>query len=675
MNKFRLKSDFSPKGDQPQAIEKLYQGLKDGLKNQVLLGVTGSGKTYTIAKVIEKINLPTLVISHNKTLAAQLYQEFRDFFPENAVSYFVSYYDYYQPEAYIPQTDTYIEKETEINEEIDKLRLAATTNILTRPDTLIVASVSCIYNIGSPREYGHFVMELREGVNISRESVFNRLVDLQYERTNFGFSRSTFRVRGEFIDVYPAYEDTAVRFSHDGRTINKIYKIDPISGKTIEELKYYLVYPAKHYMTDSKKYPAVFKQIRYDLDNQTAFFKKNNKLVESQRLNQRVTYDLEMIQNLGYVNGIENYSRYFDGRNPGDPPFSLLDYFREPYKNNWLLIIDESHMTLPQIRGMYNGDLSRKKVLIDFGFRLPAALDNRPLNFTEFLRRVPRTIYASATPSAWEIQRSQDEAKAKNYLPHQGIIPQIIRPTGLIDPKIIIRESKGQIEDLIKEITIRINRKERILVLTLTKRTAEDLSEYLKEQGYKVCYLHSEIVTLDRNDILDNLRLGKFDVVVGINLLREGLDLPEVSLVAIMDADKEGFLRSESSLIQTMGRAARHIAGEIIMYADTVTKSMSRAIGEVNRRRKIQLEYNKTHKITPQSINKPIRSRLITRIAGDKDLSIDEKVILNIDNKQLLPIDRKNITKKLTKIMKDAARDLDFELAAKIRDKIKEISS
>ncbi len=675
MNKFILKAPFKPTGDQPQAIDKLLKGLNNNLHDQVLLGVTGSGKTFSIANVIEKINKPTLVISHNKTLAAQLYQEFRDFFPRNAVSYFVSYYDYYQPEAYIPQTDTYIEKETEINEEIDKLRLSATTNLLTRRDTLIVASVSCIYNIGSPREYGGFVLELAEGVKVERESIYLRLASLQYERSNYGFHRGTFRVRGEHIDIFPAYEDTAIRFYHDGEFLTKIEKIDPLNGSVIERLSATVIYPAKHYMTNPKTYKEVFKKIRSDLEERVKQLNKQGKTLEAHRLNQRVNFDLEMIDSIGYVNGIENYSRYFDGRNPGDAPYTLLDYFKHPYKDDWLLIIDESHMTVPQIRGMYNGDRSRKQTLIDFGFRLPAALDNRPLTFTEFSRRTPQTIYISATPTVWEKQKAKEEAQNLNFGYHNGVVEQLIRPTGLVDPIVVTKKSENQIVDLIAEIEKRIGKKERVLVITLTKRTSEDLTAYLKEKNIKVAYLHSDIETLKRTDILDSLRKGDFDVIVGINLLREGLDLPEVSLVAILDSDKEGFLRSETSLIQTMGRAARNVAGEIILYGDKVTDSMKRAISEVERRRIVQLDYNSKHNIIPKTILKPIRKRLIEYISEDKPSDQTDKVLLKIDTDSLVPNDRKSLIKKLTRAMNESAKDLDFEMAARLRDKIREISS
>jgi excinuclease ABC subunit B len=667
--KFKLVSEYNETGDQPQAIEKLSRGLLDGLKHQVLLGVTGSGKTFTMAKIIEEMQKPTLVISHNKTLAAQLYQEFRDFFPENAVSYFVSYYDYYQPEAYLPSTDTYIEKETEINQEIEKLRLAATTNLLTRPDTIIVASVSCIYNLGSPREYGNFVLELSAGLEIGREEILSRLVELQYTRADYDFSRGTFRIRGEAIDLFPAYQDEAIRIEQEGEKIKKIQKLNPLTGEIFNchppirraIFNSVIIYPAKHYLTNPKTYENVFAQIRKDLKVRVAELKKQGKELEAHRLEQRVNYDLEMISEVGYVNGIENYSRYFDGRKEGEPPFTLLDYFREPYGEDWLLIIDESHMTVPQLRGMYEGDRSRKEVLIDYGFRLPAARDNRPLTFPEFLRRVPQVIYTSATPADWE--KSQAER----------IVEQLIRPTGLVDPEIIVKPTAGQIENLMREIEIRVKKKERVLVTTLTKRMAEDLAEYLTDRGIKVHYLHSEIQTLERTDILDDLRLGKYDCLVGINLLREGLDLPEVSLVAILDADKEGFLRSETSLIQVMGRAARHTNSQVIMYADQVTGSMRGAIAEVERRRAIQVVYNKTHGITPRSIIKPVRKKLVEReektMKQCNNLTISKKRI-----EQMLPEERKRLIKNLEKQMKFAADDLNFELAAAIRDKIKQTS-
>ncbi|MEK7544424.1 MAG: excinuclease ABC subunit UvrB [Patescibacteria group bacterium] len=672
---FQLKTEYSPSGDQPQAIEKLVANIKSGVQEQVLLGVTGSGKTFTMAKVIERVQRPTLVISHNKTLAAQLYQEFRDYFPNNAVSYFVSYYDYYQPEAYIPQTDTYIEKETQINEEIDKLRLAATANLLTRPDSIVIASVSCIYNIGSPKEYGHFVLELAPGVKVSRESILQRLVQLQYERNNYGFHRGTFRVRGDTIDLFPAYDDMGLRMILKADKVDQLVKFDPLTGQTQEVLPAVMIYPAKHYMTDPRTYKDVFPKIKADLTKQVAHFKAQGKLLEANRLEQRVTYDLEMIQELGYVNGIENYSRYFDGRNPGDPPYTLLDYFDEAthqsqalgplkpgfeFSKNWLLFLDESHMTVPQIRGMYNGDRSRKQTLIDFGFRLPASIDNRPLRFEEFARRMPQTVYVSATPDEWEIGRANH------------VVEQLVRPTGLVDPIVTVRPTTGQIEDLLKEIKIRATRKERVLVTTLTKRMAEDLSDFLEKEGINVHYLHADVLTLERSDILDDLRRGTYDVVVGINLLREGLDLPEVSLVAILDADKEGFLRSRTSLIQTMGRASRHLSGSVILYADRITDSMKTAMDEVDRRRHVQLAFNKSKGITPISIRKPIRDRLVEKAVEEESKPLIA-LAAQAELDRMTPQDKKKLIISLTKAMRQASRDLDFETAARLRDTIEEI--
>jgi excinuclease ABC subunit B len=676
MDTFKLESSFKPTGDQPEAINNLTANLQKGVKEQVLLGVTGSGKTFTMANVIQKIQKPTLIISHNKTLAAQLYQEFRDFFPKNAVSYFVSYYDYYQPEAYIPQTDTYIEKETEINEEIDKLRLAATTNLLTRRDSIVVASVSCIYNIGSPKEYGNFILELMPGVKLTRESILERLIQLQYERSDYGFHRSTFRVRGDTIDVFPAYMDTSIRIVMEGSHIQTLEEIDPLTGKTLQILKSHVIYPAKHFMTDPRTYKSVFAQIEKDKDDQVKKFKKTGKLIEAQRIEQKVTYDLEMIQEMGYVNGIENYSRYFDGRKPGDPPNTLLDYYREVVGDDWLLIIDESHMTVPQIRGMYNGDRSRKQTLIDYGFRLPSALDNRPLRSEEFERIMPATVYVSATPSEYEISRAQTSAAEKKS--KNGVVEQLIRPTGLVDPVVSIRPVKGQVMDLHEEIQKRVDKKQRVLVTTLTKQMAEDLADYLEQKGIKVHYLHSEVLTLERTDILADLRSGTYDVIVGVNLLREGLDLPEVSLVAILDADKEGFLRSKTSLVQTMGRAARHEYGEVILYADRETDSIKYALSEVARRREIQLAYNKKHKITPRGIQKPIRDRLVEKEMQEQKERQSTAELLGLDTEAIeamTPMDRKKVVDKLTQAMRAASRDLDFEFAARVRDFIAKLTS
>ncbi len=651
--KFVLHAPFRPTGDQPSAIRQLIEGVRSKVNEQVLLGVTGSGKTFTMANIIASLQKPTLIISHNKTLAAQLYQEFRDFFPDNSVNYFVSYYDYYQPEAYVPQTDTYIEKETEINEQIDKLRLAATANLLTRRDTIVVASVSCIYNIGSPKEYGNFVLKLELGGSADRRAMFSRLTELQYDRADYGFGRGTFRSRGEAIDIFPAYEDSGLRIVVSGDKVAQIERFDPLTGKTMHTLDRAVVYPAKHYMTDPRRYKDTFKFIRGDLARRVDNFKKMGKLIEAQRIAERVNWDLEMIQEVGYVNGIENYSRYFDGRKPGEPPYSLLSYFEEVTGRDWLLFVDESHMTVPQIRGMYQGDRSRKQTLIDYGFRLPAALDNRPLRFDEFMRRIPATVYVSATPDNWETGRGP-------------VVEQLVRPTGLLDPVISIRPAKGQIDDLLAEIEKRVGKKERVLVTTLTKRMAEDLSTYLSERGIRVHYLHADVVTLERSDILADLRKGTYDVVVGINLLREGLDLPEVSLVAVLDADKEGFLRSRVSLIQTMGRASRHVAGQVILYADAMTGGMKQAIDEVERRRTVQIAYNKKHNITPFGITKPIRGRLV-----DEEETASE----TIDQESLTPADRKKRIQILRRHMQQASRDLDFELAAKLRDTIASLTS
>ena len=670
---FKLVSKFKPTGDQPQAIGKIVDNLEKNIRNQVLLGVTGSGKTFTMANVIQEVKRPTLIISHNKTLAAQLYQEFRDFFPGNAVSYFVSYYDYYQPEAYIPQSDTYIEKEAQINEEIDKLRLSATTNLLTRKDVIVVASVSCIYNLGSPVEYGKFVMELVPGMMIDLKSIMIRLTDLQYERNEYAFERGSFRVRGETIDLFPAYKDTGIKLELKDNKLIRISEFSPLTGDSIAILKGTVIYPAKHYMTDPTTYKDVFPQIRKDMDEQVARLKSQGKNLEAQRLNQRTNFDLEMIKEVGYVNGIENYSRYFDGRAPGQPPYSLLDYFNHADKN-FLTIVDESHITLPQLRGMYNGDQSRKQTLIDYGFRLPSALDNRPLKFPELMQRVKQIVYVSATPDEYELSLAKER---------DAVVEQLLRPTNLVDPKVIIKPTKGQIIDLIDEINKRVAKKQRVLITTLTKRMAEELSAYLEEQnievpeglkspkGIKVAYLHSDIQTLERQDVLDRLRKGEYDVLVGINLLREGLDLPEVSLVAILDADKEGFLRSRTSLIQTMGRAARHIDAQVIMYADNITKSMKAAIDEVERRRDIQLAYNKKHHLTPKGIQKLIKARLIEEDASKNTIE-DLSYLLTLSKKDvILPDEKESLIKKLRKEMKIAAEDLNFERAAMIRDQIK----
>ncbi|MBI2018789.1 excinuclease ABC subunit UvrB [Candidatus Daviesbacteria bacterium] len=657
MPKFKIVSDFKPTGDQPQAIEKLVKGLNQGVQHQVLLGVTGSGKTFTMANVIEKVQKPTLVISHNKTLAAQLAQEFRSLFPNNACEYFVSYYDYYQPEAYIPQSDTYIEKETEINEEIEKLRLSTTTSLMTRKDVIVVASVSCIYNLGSPKEYGGAILELKKGVRTSRHAILKMLSKMFYSRNDVDFKRSTYRVRGDTLDIYPSYLDTGYRLQFLGDRIERISKLDVVTGNTEVVQGTTMIYPAKHYITPEERIVPALKQIEQDLELRARDLKSSGKLVEAQRLEQKTYFDLEQIREFGYCNGIENYSRYFDGRVPGEPPFTLMEYFPKDF----LVIIDESHITVPQIRGMYNGDRSRKETLIDFGFRLPSALDNRPLKFVEFQRKINQVIYVSATPDEYELSLAVND----------NVAEQLIRPTGILDPEIDVRVTDRQIDDVISEVEGRVAKHERVLITTLTKRMAEDLTDYLKERGIKVNYLHSDIETLKRSDILQSLRLGEFDVIVGINLLREGLDLPEVTLVIILDADKEGFLRSKTSLIQTMGRAARNVGGEVIMYADNMTKSMQAAIDEVDRRREYQLKYNKKHNITPKSIEKALRERLIEKVEeleeqlGKKDLTVDD-----------IPIkEREKMVKNLEGQMKQAAQLLDFEEAAKLRDQIRELSS
>lgn len=653
---FKINSKFQPTGDQPRAIEQLTRGLQNQEKDQVLLGVTGSGKTFSIANVIQNIQKPTLVISHNKTLAGQLYQELRDFFPQNAVSYFVSYYDYYQPEAYVPTTDTYIAKETEINEEIDKLRLAATTNLLTRKDTIVVASVSCIYNLGSPIEYERKIVNFERGMKMKRDTIMEKLMDLMYTRNDYNYTRGTFRVRGELIDVQPAYEDFSVRLTLGGDTIDSIKIMDPLNGDVIADKEQFVIYPAKHYMTDPAVYENVFDQIKNDMTKQVELFKASGKLVESERILRRTEYDLKMLKEVGYVNGVENYSRYFDGRQPGDAPYSLLEFFRKAAGEDWLLVVDESHMTVPQIRGMYNGDRARKMTLIDYGFRLPSALDNRPLKAEEFWTRVNRTIFVSATPNEWEMKRAGKD----------NVAQQLIRPTGIVDPEVEIRKTEGQIVDLLGEIKKATVKGERVLVTTLTKRMSEDLTTYLVEQGIKVAYLHSEIDTLKRQDILDELRSGTHDVIVGINLLREGLDLPEVAMVAILDADKEGFLRSRTALVQTMGRAARRIDSKVILYADKVTDSMKAAILEVERRRRYQLAYNKEHNITPISVQKDIRSKLIER----EEEPLDD-IRPMMEKEHLLPDERKKVIKRLREEMGEAARVMDFETAALLRDKIR----
>lgn len=768
---FKLNAPYSPTGDQPEAIKKLTAGIENDQQHQVLLGVTGSGKTYTMANVIQKTQLPTLVIAHNKTLAAQLYQEFRDFFPDNAVSYFVSYYDYYQPEAYIPSSDTYIEKEATINDEIDKLRLSATTNLLTRKDVIVVASVSCIYNLGSPVEYGRNTMELIEGEIIKRETLLLQFANLQYERSDMELRRGTYRIRGDIIQLWPAYEDLALKIETLENKITSIAWIDPLTGspadpsslpsrltepKDLKPLinqtepairqKRFQIFPAKHYVINENSQKEGLDQIEKDLELRIKQLKDEGKVVEAYRLQQKVNHDVMMMRELGFVNGIENYSRYFDGRQPGEAPYTLIDYFHENARQftdgKFLTIVDESHMTLPQVRGMYAGDQSRKTTLIDYGFRLPSALDNRPLKFAEFMNRVSQAVYVSATPGDYELSLAENKA-----------VEQLIRPTGLVDTPIFLRPTRYQIEDLVMEVLARKAKGQRTLVTTLTKRMAEALTEYLNNhekirdlverrqkhldeqeqaggdeniylddgllpidsidigpidekilnatQHYtkvpdlkalqfpKVAYLHSDVQTLDRSDILDDLRRGEYDVVVGINLLREGLDLPEVSLVAILDADKEGFLRSRSALIQTMGRAARHEGGLTILYADKMTGSMKAAISETQRRRQIQLEYNREHGITPQGISKPIRERMVEKIEEEdvinprskKDKKQKESLVINLNKTEsidltnikaadMTPHDRKQLAARLRRRMQQAAKDLDYELAAILRDHI-----
>ena len=664
---FKLKAPFKPTGDQIEAIEKLVRNLKTGVRNQILLGVTGCGKTFDICNVIQKIQKPTLVITFNKLLAAQLFQEFKEFFPENAVHYFVSYYDYYQPEAYIPQTDTYIEKDAKINEEIDRLRHAATQDLLTRDDIIIVASVSCIYNIGSPDQYRNRILRIFKGQEIKKEDFLYNLVSLYYQRSRLEFTRGNFRLRGEVVEIYPSYADEIIKIVWEDGKITSVSSRPVIEGKETE-LENYFLYPAKHFLADKKVMDEAFKQIRADLKIRLEQFKKEGKELEANRLNQRVNYDLEMIKEVGYVNGIENYSRYFDGRLPGDPPFSLLDYFRYQYKDDFLVVIDESHMTIPQIRGMYHGDSSRKKVLTDFGFRLPSCLDNRPLNFKEFLERVPQTIFASATPDQWEVDRARSTVQSSKCKMqsegYDGVVEQLIRPTGLVDPEVEVRQTSGQIKNLIKEIIDRKRRGERVLITTLTKRMAEDLSAYLADPNntggiISVHYLHADVETLERTDILADLRRGRYDVIVGINLLREGLDLPEVSLVAILDADKQGFLRSKVSLIQTMGRTARNVSGKVILYADEMTQAMKGAIEEVERRRQVQLQYNREHGITPQTIRKPIRDALVIREEEEE-----------LPEESLTPSDAKKLIVKLNKKMREYAKIYEFERAAQVRDHI-----
>jgi excinuclease ABC subunit B len=653
VTKFELSSEYQPTGDQPGAIAQLTKGLNDGLKEQTLLGVTGSGKTFTMANLIQNTQKPTLVLSHNKTLAAQLYSEFKNFFPNNAVHYFVSYFDYYQPEAYIARSDVYIEKDSQINEEIDRLRHAATDSLLSRKDVIIVASVSCIYGIGSVEDYDGLSINVKKGERRVRDKLLRQLTDIQYQRNDIDFHRSTFRVRGDVVDVFPAGEEVTYRMDFFGDEIERITQIDPLTGEILKTQDSLKIFPSSHYVTPQDKLKVALGSIEDELQARIKFFKKENKLIEAQRIEQRTRFDLEMLEETGFVKGIENYSRYLTNREPGEQPATLLDYFPDDF----LMLADESHMTLPQIRGMYNGDRARKEVLVDYGFRLPSALDNRPLTFTEYERHVNQIVYVSATPAEYELSRSPAPAQ------------QVIRPTGLLDPPIEIRPIDGQIDDLLAEIRDTIARHERVLVTTLTKRMSEDLSEYLQELNIKVAYLHSDVDTLDRTDILRDLRLGVYDVLVGINLLREGLDLPEVSLVAILDADKEGFLRSEQALIQTVGRAARHVDGHVIMYANKVTKSMQKTIDETTRRRKIQEAYNTEHGITPTGISKAIESGSMR-----PELS-DEAKRAKLDLKKIPKDEYGSLVKDLTGQMELASANLQFESAAELRDMINDIKA
>jgi len=657
MGEFRVVSDFEPTGDQPEAIEELTYGIENGARHQTLLGVTGSGKTFTIANVIARVRKPTLIISHNKTLAAQLYGEFKGFFPDNAVEYFISYYDYYQPEAYIPQTDTYIEKDASINDDIDRLRLKATTSLLERRDVVVVASVSCIYNIGTPEEFMDKLISIDLGQNMERDDLLRSLVDLQYVRNDIDFSRGAFRVRGSVVDVHLAYEEKGVRIVFDGNTVDSLFEIDVLKGQEKERKERVLIYPAKHFLTNYPTLSRALKTIEDELEERLRHFRSTSKLLEAQRLETRTHYDLEMLKEVGYCPGIENYSRHMDGRKPGERPHCLIDYFPKDY----LLIIDESHVTVPQIQGMYRGDRSRKETLVEYGFRLPSALDNRPLRFDEFESLVNQAVYVSATPAEYELKKSKGV-----------VVEQIIRPTGLVDPKVTIKPARNQVDDLIEEIRKRVKKKERVLVTTLTKRMAEDLADYLRSLGVRVRYMHSEIDAIERVEILRGLRLADFDVLVGINLLREGLDLPEVSLVAILDADKEGFLRSETSLIQTSGRAARNLAGEVLLYADDVTGSMGRAMTEMDRRRSKQVEYNEEHGIEPQSIVKSVeevmRATSVADARGTRDEGGEEEEYLS-------DLDRLDALDRLRDEMKEAADDLEFEKAAKIRDRIRGIEA
>jgi len=653
---FELTSSFSPKGDQPTAIEMLTRGVRKGLRHQVLLGVTGSGKTFTMAQVIARLQKPTLVIAPNKTLAAQLYEEFKAFFPNNAVEYFVSYYDYYQPEAYLPVTDTYIEKDASINEMIDRLRHSATRSVMARRDVIVVASVSCIFGLGAPEDYLEMCLELKQGTDFVRDAMLRRLVAMQYSRNDYDFHRDTFRVRGDRVEIFPAYEDDkAVRVEFFGDTIERMYEIDPLLGKVVKPLGRVIIYPATHYVTSRVTLNNAVRSIKEEQRERIAYFRNANRWIEAQRIEERTDFDLEMMRELGYCHGIENYSRHLTGRKPGEAPPTLLDYFPEDF----LLFIDESHIAIPQLRGMYRGDRSRKETLVEYGFRLPSALDNRPLNFEEFAEKIFRVIHVSATPGDYEIAMAGRQ-----------VVEQIIRPTGLIDPEVVVKPAENQVDDLLEEIRVREERKERVLVTTLTKRMAEDLTDYYGDFGVKVRYLHSDITTMERVEIIRDLRLGIFDVLIGINLLREGLDLPEVSLVAILDADKEGFLRSERSLIQTCGRAARNVFGRVILYADHVTQSMQKAVDETNRRREIQSAYNKKHGITPETIQKEITNILGSVYEADY---VTVSTVSEPATEFKSVEDLENVIKGIESEMKEAVQKLAFERAAELRDQIKEL--
>ncbi len=648
MPEFHVVSEYTPSGDQPQAIEALAKGLEMGFEEQTLLGVTGSGKTYTMAKVIEKLQRPTLVLAHNKTLAAQLCSEFREFFPDNAVEYFVSYYDYYQPEAYIPNTDTFIEKDSSVNDEIERLRHSATSSLFERRDVIVVSSVSCIYGLGDPIDYANMVISLRPGQKRDRDELLRKLVDIRYERNDMGFDRNMFRVRGDTVEIFPVYaSDYAIRVEFFGDEIDRISEINLVTGAPRRSLNHVAIYPASHYVTTHEKMERAIAEIRRECDERVAYFEENGKLIEAQRIAQRTNFDIEMMQELGYCSGIENYSRIISGRAPGSPPMTLLDYFPEDF----IMFIDESHVTLPQVRAMYAGDRARKETLVQYGFRLPSAFDNRPLKFEEFSQRVKQVIYVSATPAEYERSRSAQIAE------------QIIRPTGLLDPQVEVRPVEGQIDDLINEISVRVEKQQRTLVTTLTKRMAEDLTDYLTNAGIRCRYMHHDIGAIERMEIIRDLRLGEFDVLIGINLLREGLDLPEVSLVAILDADKEGFLRSETSLIQTIGRAARNAEGKVIMYADTITGSMDAAITETERRRAKQKAYNEANGITPKTITKSVRALIEISGEAEDPLRADENV-------RMTAREKKQAIEKLEKQMKEAARMLEFEYAAVLRDRI-----